>query len=177
MPGIIQVTIRPPFRDIAGRFAKANKELIDDQREMMRRLGQKWVVLAREEAPKRTGEFARSIIYRTYIRGETVQLYTYSKQPLGGWIVRGTDAHPIAARTAGALYFFWPKVGMYTVVPKSGGFRTHVSGGKLWIGKGHVDHPGTKPNPYHERAYARWKPDARPELRRIALRYVAVIQG
>jgi hypothetical protein len=66
---------------------------------------------------------------------------------------------------------------MFAVVPKSGGFKTHVSGGKLWIGKGYVSHPGTQPNEYNFRAYDRWKPEARPRLRQLALRYIAALQG
>jgi hypothetical protein len=177
MPGIINLTFKPPFRDIAGRFAKANQQLLEDRREMVRTLGRRYVELAKEEAPKKSGEFAKGHLFRTFIQGDRIGFNAYSPQPLGTFIIRGTATHHIAANAASALYFFWPKVGMFTVVPKSGGFATHVSDGKLWVGKGYVSHPGTKPNEYTRRAYDRWKPEARPALRQIALRYVATIQG
>ena len=179
MPGeLIKVTVKPTFRDVRGRFAKADDRMREQKRLSMRYLGMRWVNIAREEAPKgKTGNFARSIIYRTSEQGNNVILQTYAAQPLSTFIVRGTKSHQIPPRLAGALYFFWPKVGMFVVVPKNPKFRTHVSDDKLWVGKGYVDHPGTKPNPYVQRAYARWKPEAQPELRRIALKYISVIQG
>lgn len=177
MPGFLSITIRPPFRDLKGRFVKAEKGLLEDRREMLRNLGRRYVELAKKEAPKRTGNFAAGIFYRTYEMGKNLEMRAYSPEPLGTFIRRGTDPHQIAARNKGALYFYWPKVGMFTVVPKAGGFKTHVADNKLWIGKGYVDHPGTKANNYNERAYDQWKPEGRPALRQIALRYIAVIQG
>ena len=177
MPGFLTLTIKPPFRDIKGRFAKAEKGLLDDRREMVRTLGRRYVGLAKQEAPKRTGRFASKLIYRTFQRGNVLGFNAYSPEPLGTFIRRGTSPHIIAARSAGALYFYWPKVGMFTVVPKAGGFKTHVAGGKLWIGKGFVNHPGTKENDYQVRAYDQWKPEARPALRQISLRYIARLQG
>lgn len=177
MAGVLTVRFSPPLRDLLGRFARAEGQLLDDKRDAVRGLGRRWVEIAREEAPKHTGEFARSIHFRSFERGGSVGFNAYAKQPLGTFIVRGTPPHSIAARQAGALYFFWPKVGVYAVVPRSGGFKTHMAGGKLWIGKGFVHHPGTVPNEYNVRAYARWKEEARPSMRRIALRYLAVIRG
>lgn len=175
MPSVFTYTAKPPFRDLKGRFAKADKGLLEDRREMVRVLGRRYVAFAQEEAPKKKGDFARGIFYRTFNKGDTVGFNTYMPQPLGKFIVGGTKPHPIAARNKGALYFFWPKVGMFTVVPKGGGFRTHVSGSKLWVGKGYVSHPGTKPNDFTERAYNRWLPEAEPALRQISRRWVATV--
>ncbi len=161
MPGVLKVTFKPPLRDLVGRFAKAEKALLDEKRIRVRVLGKRYIEIAQEEAPKKTGQFAKSLFSRTYETGNTVSFRAYSAQPLGRWIIEGTRPHIIRARNVGALYFFWSKgprgPGMYS-------FRF-------------VHHTGTKANPYHERAYRRWEPEVRPELRRIALRYISVLQG
>jgi hypothetical protein len=92
-------------------------------------------------------------------------------EPLATFIIEGTKAHQIAAKQANALFFYWPKIGRNVMVPKGGGFKTHLRGNTLWVGKGHVDHPGTKANPFPTRAMARWMPEARRELARISLRW------
>jgi hypothetical protein len=167
------ITFRPPLRDIQGRFVKASKELLENSRKTVRLLGKRWVEIARDEAPEgKTGKFRKSIAFRTFVKEKAVGFTTSSMQPLGKWIVGGTRPHIIRPRHKGALYFFWGKVGMYTVVPKGGGFKTHVSGGKFWIGKGYVNHPGTKPNDYIERAYDEWVDDMGYEINKLADKFV-----
>jgi len=168
---------RPTFRDLAGRFTKAHEQLLADFRDEMRGLGQKFVTFARNEAPKKTGKFARGIRYETFASKGGVGFRLKTPQPLGTFIVKGTKAHIIRAKEASALYFHWDKVGMYTVVPKRGGFRTHASGGKLWVGKGYVNHPGTKPNDFLDRAYRQWQPESRLALNRISTRFTTTIAG
>lgn len=168
----ISITAKPSFRNVLGQFTEANDELLDDKRDMMRRLGQKWVKFMRDEAPKgKTGKFAKSIRFTTKKSGDTITLDGTMPQPLGTFITEGTKPHIIAARNAGALRFFWPKVGMITIVPKGGGFKTHVRNGTLLVGKGFVNHPGTKPNPFNARAFAKWKPQATIELNRITVNW------
>jgi len=157
----INVTIKPPFRDIHGRFVKADARLIEDRREMVRHLGRRWVELARSEAPEKTGKFKRGIGFKTYVRGTAITLQSYRPEPLGTWITGGTKAHIIRAKHAKALRFYWANgphgAGMYS-------FRA-------------VHHPGTKPNPYPARAYPKWKPEAHEQLRRISRNYVQTITG
>ena len=170
----IVTTVRPSYRDIAGKFVKADEQLLADKRDMARRIGQDWVKKMREEAPKKSGEFAKGIRFRTIVAGEQINMSGTIPQPLGEFIIEGTKEHVIAARSAGALAFFWPKVGMMTFVPKQGGFPTHVNAnGDLIIGKGFVNHPGTKPNKFNERALAKWKPFAFSELARISVNWTA----
>lgn len=176
MTDVISITSTPTFRDLLGRFAAADTELLAEKRERMRVLGRRMLEIARDEAPSKSGKFRNSLIYRTFEQDNQVGFNLYSAQPLGTYIVMGTKAHKIAPKNANALYFYWPKVGAYVVVPKSGGFKTHMAGGKLWVGKGYVNHPGTQPNPYNKRAYERWEPEALPELRRISTKYIQVIQ-
>lgn len=171
------VTFRPPLRDIRGRFAKADANLLKNKRDAARLLGRHWVEIAKDEAPERSGKFKGSIRFRTFQTGVNVGFTTSAAQPLGSYIVFGTRPHRIYPRRAGALYFFWGKVGMYTVVPKNGTGFTGRSGGKFWIGKGYVNHPGTKPNPYTERAYGRWVVEMKEEINRIGAKFVIDITG
>ena len=168
------ITFKPTFRGLVGRFAKATKRLLEEHRKSVRFLGQRWVEIAKEEAPVRTGAFRDSISFKTFVREKSISLRTYQAEPLGRWIILGTKPHKIRPRNKGALYFLWKKHGYYVVVPKGGGFKTHFRGPgiKLWIGKGYVDHPGTKPNPYNARAYDRWMPEVEKEIKRISTRFV-----
>lgn len=178
MSDTFSITASPSFKDIAGRFARAEKILLDARRDEMRELGKRFVVLLKDEAPRgKTGKFRQSIIYRTYQDGSDLTLRTYHAQPLGTWIIGGTEPHKIQANSAGALYFFWPKIGKFVVVPKAGGFKTHVRGDELWVGKGFVTHPGTKPNDYASRAFERGKDDINASMRKITNRYVMALNG
>jgi hypothetical protein len=81
-------------------------------------------------------------LYQTHFRTETMDAEI-------GWIIRvgatksyayyvheGTHPHEIAASTKSALYFFWPK----------------APGGAGWAFYKHVNHPGTRPQPWLWRA-------------------------
>lgn len=177
MPESSSVVFKPTIRDIKGRFAKATKKIVENQRKAVRVLARKWVKIAREEAPSKTGKFRKSIKYTEFTKKNQVGFETESKQPLGKFIVDGTRPHKIRARRKGALYFYFGKAGMWTVVPKKGGFSTHVSDGKLWVGKGFVQHPGTKPNPYVTRAYVRWTKDMEKEIEAVADKFVIDVVG
>ena len=174
----IRVEVRPPFRDVKGRFTKANEALLQAKRKEMRGLGREYVRLARDEAPKgKTGKFRGGIGFRTAQKGEIIQMTAHMPQPLGTFITKGTRPHWIQAKNKKALAFSWPKFGGWVVVPKRGGFRTHVRKGTLWIGKGGVNHPGTTANPFHKRAYRRWRPAATKALRRMTVRWQDVFTG
>lgn len=177
MPNQSSITFRPTLRDVMGRFVRADAAMLENKRKAARILGRRWVEIAQEEAPRKTGDFAASIRFRTFATNREVGFTTSSMQPLGTFIIGGTRPHRIQARAAGALYFFWGKVGKFTVVPKSGGFGNHVSKGKLWIGKGYVNHPGTRANPYIERAYVRWLQDMDREVEAVADHYIIDVVG
>lgn len=172
MPILIRVITRPPFQQVQRKMKAAQKKLQDQQRESMRVMGRALVSQIQAEAPKRSGKFAKGHTFKTFERGQAIELKIYFPKPLGDYIRFGTRAHAIAAKNAKALYFFWPKTGTAVVVPKTGGFKTHMAGGKLWIGKGAVWHPGTKANDYAARALARWRPRAVVELRKMGRAFV-----
>lgn len=157
----IQIVIEKPLRDLAGRFAKASEELVRARRDGLRQLGARYVQEARKEAPKRSGKFAEGLSYRTYVRGDTPELRTYSPQPLGRWIIDGTPPHKIVARNAPALSFEWP-----------GG----PAGPGRYFFKS-VNHPGTQPNPFHERAWENIKGEAESALRAMTRSFVVNLKG
>jgi hypothetical protein len=157
MVAAIKVTARPTFKDLAGQWEKLTAESVAEKRAMMRGLGRRYVVIAKDEAPKKTGGFARGIRFRSFSTGSgvagggvSVGFTVSTPQPLGKWIIEGTKPHEITPKRPGyPLRFFWEKVGkvVYT-------YR--------------VSHPGTKPNPFIERAKDRWLPESRRALGRFA---------
>jgi len=171
----MQPVIEPQFLDLSERFVKAFEMLEESKQESVRRLGARWVSLAQAEAPARSGAFASGIEYQPFREQATFGFRGYSPQPLGNWIKFGTKPHPIAPRNAPALKFYWRKTGLFTIVPKGGGFKTHRVGRTLYIGKGRVDHPGTQPNPYHIRAYEMFIPEVREEAKRLGRDFVITL--
>lgn len=170
---IIRTTFRPSFQQVTHKFRAAREKMRGQQRESMRELGRLLVAAMRNEAPKgKTGNFAKKIAYRTFERGEAITVNVYMPQPLGDYIRFGTKAHAIRARSARALSFDWPKIGAHVVVPKMGGFKTHMRNGVLWVGKGFVWHPGTKANRFDLRAKSRWQPNAIVQLKKMGRAFV-----
>jgi len=163
-------------KEMLKNIGRSIDQLPQEAKPFVRVLGDRYVEYAREEAPKRSGRFAEAISFQEFTDQTSFGFYGLSPKPIGHYIILGTKPHKIAPRPANALYFFWTKVGMYTVVPKGGGFRTHVAGGKLWIGKGFVQHPGTQPNPFPSRALARLKADIDKILAALGERWIQIIQ-
>jgi hypothetical protein len=156
-------------------IGRSMDQLVQETKPLVRVLGAKYVGYAREEL-KKPGRFSEAISFQEFADGQSFGFYGLSPKPIGHFIILGTKPHKIAPRRANALYFFWTKVGMYTVVPKGGGFKTHVAGGKLWIGKGFVQHPGTPPNPFPSRALERLKADVDRILSTLAERWIQIVQ-
>ncbi len=173
--GFIRVEAQKAFRELNGQFKYATDSMLRDWRSMMRDEGRKAKKITQDEAPEgKTGKFKKGIRFRTFQRTKTIMGFTISMpQPLGTYITEGTKPHRIAAKHKKALVFFWDKVGMKAVVPKGGGFKTHERGDVLWIGKGYIDHPGTKKNPFHKRAKRRWWPAIAKRMKRRTLKYAA----
>jgi len=172
----IELSANPPIRSLGKLIGDSFDQLAQEARPLVRVLGKKYVEYAREEAPKRSGRFSESISFQEFADSQSFGFAGLSAKPIGHYIILGTKPHKIAPRRANALYFFWTKVGMFTVVPKGGGFKTHMAGGKLWIGKGFVQHPGTKPNPFPARALEPLKADIENVLQSIADRWIQIVQ-
>lgn len=153
------ITFSPTFRDIRGRFARADANMLRNKQNAVRILGARWVEIAREEAPERTGKFRESIRFHVFARNTgdkaktEVGFTTSSKQPLGRWITEGTRPHIIRAKKKNFLRFFWPRMGKIVF------FHS-------------VNHPGTRANPYLDRAYIRWIQDMEKEIEAVADKFI-----
>jgi len=151
---MFKLTMVPSFRDLRGRWAKANGKLLEIRRDLIRDQARRMTGLAQEEAPKRSGDFAKGIRFRTFVAAEAVGFTLSAPSPLVEFITKGTKPHPIPKppRPPGKPLAF--EVGGETVI---------VYG---------VEHPGTKPNPFIGRAYRRWLPGARDMLNLISSRFI-----
>jgi hypothetical protein len=158
----IQLTTVPALRDIMGRFSSANAATVSQRLSELRALGQSMVQALQAEAPKNTGAFAAGIHFRTFDEGAgRLVLRTYSPRPLGEFIIRGTQAHPIRARQGKALTFFWPQG------PQGPGTYSFKQ----------VQHPGTQPNPYHQRAFDAHRGQMHEVGRKMARAYRVHLKG
>lgn len=100
----------------------------------------------------RTGNLARRISVDSN-PGPRPGYRVIADTPYARAVHEGSKPHIIRARNKPALHFFWDRAGYETVVPRAGGFRTHVTrGGILMIGKGFVQHPGTQGDRFLVRA-------------------------
>jgi len=157
------------IRDIRGRFALVRDKLAAEySRELMRDSGRLLVKELKEEAPvgrHYTFEGAEyepqrrlrdSFFYRTYVRGKKIQLSIYSKAgDILRYVIRGTRPHKRGRRTilpkkpGGKLAFYWARKRKSVIVSS-------------------VQHPGTLPNLFHERAYKVAQPGLDKLLRKAA---------
>ena len=172
----VVVEMNAPLKNLGKTIQDSFGQLSQEARPLVRALGSKYVQIARAEAPKRSGRFAGSIESQEFADSHSFGFQGLSAKPIGHWIILGTKPHKIAPRNKGALYFFWTKIGVYTVVPKAGTTQTHMADGKLWIGKGFVQHPGTQPNPFPQRALAKLKDDIEKLLKTLSDRWIQIIQ-
>ena len=153
---VFEIKWSPLLRDVQGRFTKATKELMEKQRREIRPQAQRLLALTREEAPARTGAFREKIRYQTFTEGSWVGFKVLMPQPLATFIIKGTRRHPIVARRARSLRFYWEDG------PKGPGIYFYYA----------IDHPGTKPNRFAGRAVRRWRPGARMWNRSLARAYI-----
>lgn len=155
---LFKLEINPTFREFDGRFAKATDQLLDDRRKQVKSLAAQHVGYMQDEAPKKSGEFAKGIRWRSFVKGTASLGYTISEpDPLGRWIRLGTKPHTIQPKGAGyPLAFYWAKIG-----------------GMMYTYK--VNHPGTEPNRYDLRANERIEPEQQQTTAKISTRYVTMI--
>lgn len=172
-----RIESRPTFRNLQGRWGKATESLIATRRRELQAEGRYLTRALKMGIREKVGQPSKiegGVKYTTKLVGDRIQLDV--KVP------GRARPHRIRARNASALAFNWPKAGFFTFVPKRGGFRTHVRNGQLWIGKGHVDHPGgsLEPlvNPILKRVAGDWRRGrGRATLRRISSRFATEFKG
>lgn len=162
MGSAFKLAADPPFRDLQGRYAGASPFLMERARAMIRPQARRLKELAQEEAPEgETGKFRKSIAFRTFVGGNQMGFTMSDAQPLGTWIRGGTRPHIIRAKNASFLRFYWARG------PRGAGIYFFRS----------VNHPGTKKNPYIGRAYRRWIPGARADLKAIGADFTRYLAG
>lgn len=151
---VFKVESNPTFRDIQGRFARAEKSLLDESRKQMRTLGKAHVQAIQRFAPKKTGAFAAGIRFRSFQSGDSVGFTVSTPQPLGKWLrPPGTKAHVIRAKNANMLRFV-------------------ARGGNVVFAKS-VNHPGYRPSSdFVKDGIDSLESERRVTLRRISLRYI-----
>ena len=109
-------------------------------RKSLNAIGRRGVQLLRNFAPHKTGKLARSLHYSITGPSDTPRVNFFDRVPYGELVISGTRPHTIFARNAKALRF--------------------TVGGRVVFAKS-VQHPGTKPNRYQERARRPFQRDAR----------------
>lgn len=109
---------------------------------------------ARVLTPVDTGNLRASEDMTTGSRRAFAIIYgqVYTKVKYAEAVHEGTKPHIIRANKAKALAFYWGKIGAPVIVPKGRGATFRLKDGTLIIGKGYVNHPGTKARPYFRRA-------------------------
>ena len=151
----VTVTSAPEISKLPDRHTAAYQAMLGYIRQTMSDEGPRYLGIAQDEAPKRTGEFAQGMRQESFNTPTGGGFKVSLPAPLGRWIIDGTPAHVIAAHGR-ALRFVW---GGETVF-----FRS-------------VNHPGTKPNDFIRRAYGIWEPEAKNKLRGVAALYAQVFTG
>lgn len=108
------------------------------------------------EAPARTGAFRASIVAKQRVEGPSVVITLEAASPLATYITGGTRPHVILPRNASVLRF-------------------EVAGGRIVFAR-RVNHPGTRPNPFPERALERSGPSIAGETRAWATGMAAEVR-
>jgi hypothetical protein len=153
-----QIESSPDPQAIRQRLTKADRAKTQAQRQVIDRQARRFAAFAFVEAPKKTGRYANAITWRNITGPEMAGFEVLSPGPLGTFIQKGTKAHVIRARNAPMLRFYWPKVGRVVY------FKS-------------VNHPGTKPNRFYNRALQNWAPGAKADLSSIAKAWTVTMRG
>lgn len=148
----------PTYRDMQGRFARANHELLEQRRDIMRGLAGRYVELAGEEAPGGPGgTVSKQLGYQTFNDGENLGFRLTAGQ-IARWHITGTGIYgpfksPIVPVKASVLHFTWKGKERFFASVR-----------------------GVPPNAFPGRAYRRWLPGAREALAKISTGYIATVK-
>lgn len=153
MPPLISLSVQGA-REASGRFSRTARGLDKVLREELSLARGLLISMVKAEAPVQTGRLLKGISGRT-LSNPTRTIVT-SSAPYTKYVIGGTRPHMIYPRNARALSF--------TI----GGRRVFAS---------RVQHPGTKPNPFHERAFKKAGGLVQGVLRKIGARVVSELAG
>lgn len=147
---------------LGDKFEFAVEDMNNTLRAVSANLSQKWVAIAREEAPKETGQFSSAIGAQLVDNEDEIGFDAFRNGQLGNFINFGTAAHSIDPKSKdGVLTFYWENG------PKGPGVY-HFQ---------HVDHPGTRPNPYYFRALDRFNDELKESVKMITDRFMISFTG
>ena len=154
-----KITAVPPIREQYKAAVKANAKVKLEKRAALKRLGSHFVDLSGQEARGGSeGSIAKGIFYRTFDKGADTELRVYPGK-IGLWHLYGT--------------------GLYG--PKKRYIEPVHAKAMRWTQNGEVVYAyrtkGIKPDKFFGRAYRRWLPRARKELREVAFTWRREIAG
>lgn len=156
---IIQVRI-PGLRDFLGRFTKWDEDLAKEKRKELRSYLPKAVRSLRTNAPKRTGDFARSISGVVVPRGRNLTEVRFStSDPKADFVIERTRPHLIPREIVAKHALKLPKT-----VGRSQ-FRLQVM------------HPGTKGSDFVFRAFSSLSPEFQVAMNRVGIRAISALAG
>lgn len=128
---MMRLTIKTQgFREQLGRFATWDPVITRNRRREAQLVKARTVAMLRKFAPKRTGEFSRSISGRVLDQGRVLQIRFSSSDPKAPFVIYPTRPHVIEASRGLALRF--------------------TAGGASLLRK-KVLHPGTKGSDFERR--------------------------
>lgn len=139
--------------DVARHTSQASRRVAPIMKRLLRSVGRRGVTLLRNFAPHRSGKLAKSIHYSVTGPSNKLRVNFFDRVSYGGFVITGTKPHMIKAKGDGVLRF---TVGGQTVFARS------------------VQHPGTRANPYPDRAARPFRRDAR-EIINTGMREIARI--
>lgn len=137
--------------EVLERLEHMQWRLRTSAREIVKEIAPRLKRIMQDEAPERTGALKRGIHYRTIDTGDSAYARFYDDQEYAFYVVVGTAAHDIYPTAKKAL--FWE------------GAEHPVA---------HVFHPGTKPDPFPERAMERMVFETEALLDRVG---ESIVQG
>lgn len=141
------------YSDVFRRMVERRDKVSQAAKTHADKAGKVLLAALKRHAPRKTGQFAAGLSYRTYTRPEGYEVKFYAGGTHGyllPLLINGTAAHLISGSP---LRFFWERG------PKGAGVYHYQS----------VQHPGTAPSPFVEQARKETASQIREELRQIVM--------
>ena len=138
-------------RDVIGRYAKFDLSHVAQQELLAIRAA--FTYALKQEAPVRTGRLMKGI----RVVGSPPQMRYIATAYYASYVLRGTKPHIIRAK-------------------RPGGYLRFTTGGQV-VYRRMVHHPGTRPNPFNERALKSIMPRVESALRRLGMKISTSLGG
>jgi len=157
----------------ARRMKTRYRQVLAGRQELIRQLADDLRDTMAEEAPKDSGAFAEGL----RVRREVSDAWGMSQ-----FLIRSTGEHATVGKRKIPLWRLIARGTQPHIIPRGGSARQLAKGYPLsffWENGPHgpglyhywsVNHPGTAPNPFADRAIDRWRPGAQRQLREWGVR-------